>query len=811
MYTLTEIARICGEKIIEQGNTFSQSPLKDYCYDTRTIRMPGETVFIALSSGHRDGHAYIQDAYNKGVRNFIVHTIPDHISGNFLKVRDTLEALQKIATWHRSQFRYPVIGITGSNGKTIVKEWISALLNPETELVRSPGSFNSQIGVPVSVLRMRPEHELAIFEAGISRTGEMQKLEEIIRPDLMVLTHLGDAHAEGFVSFEEKVKEKLILGKRALCVLTLGNQRKYAEKLGLPVKSIGQEDYNEVQIKNLQEKSSGWSFRIGQDLFSLYQDGPAALENALIAIFTCMEYGIPLSVLAERTEHLQAVSMRMEMITDNPRTTVLNDAFTADPDSVRNAFRMLSRFNAQPRKIVILTDLDHLGKATLKIQENLMQEAFNLFGMESVILIGPVFKQLTKGTEIRAWENLHTMLQEIPRNFFEHAAVLIKGARRFSLEQLVPVLSERVSATCFRINLNTLLSNYRILKSRIHTDKKIMAMVKASSYGSGSWEIAQELESEGVNYLAVAYITEGIALREHGIRTPVMVMNPDPEGLRHLYEYRLEPVVYSLPFLNEVIKEFPSGKTLKVHIEVETGMMRLGFPASESEALVQWLKNHPSVEVASVFTHLAASESPEEDDFTRQQFTLLKDFSESLKSVRTGFLVHAQNTAGALRFSESWLDMVRLGIGLYGVSPLTEPVPGLKETGSLVSKISQIHACPKGSTVGYNRRMKAERDMKIATIALGYADGIPRSLSNGKAGFIIKGKTAPVTGTICMDMIMLDVTDIPGVKAGDEVLIFGYHENMYQSVEKIAQAAETISYEIITGIHPRVRRIYIRE
>jgi len=813
MYTLKEIAEICGGTLVQVGSPYPFIKITQFCFDSRTLNLPAETVFIALGTGYRDGHDYIPEVRDKGVRQFIVRRVPEDMGGNFLVVDNPLETLQKLAVWHRNKFSIPVIGITGSNGKTIVKEWVNALLSPDTEIVSSPGSFNSQIGVPISLLRLQDYHELAIIEAGISRAGEMQKLEAMVRPDIMVLTHMGEAHAEGFNSMEDKLEQKLLFGCRSWVILTLGTQRYIKDKTGVPVRTIGTDDFNEVRVEHLRELVSGWSFRIGTVVFQLHQAGPAALENAWLAILTALECGADISVLPERVESLMPVSMRTEMITDNPRTTIINDACTADPDSVRNALRLLKRFSAQPRRMVILSDLDHLGKRTLEIQRALLQEAINMLGRENVLLIGPVYKQLGETFGVSAWETPEALIKALPLSFFDNASVLLKGARRFALEKLVPVLSGKVSATVYRINLTQLVNNYRVLRSVLPQGQKVMAMVKASSYGSGSWEIAQELESEGVDYLAVAYISEGISLRAHGIRTPVMVMNPDPEGLHHLIPCQLEPVVYSLEFLEKISAILPSDSEayLKIHIEVETGMMRLGFPLNDIVALKEALLKYPGLEIASLFTHLAASEDAKEDEYTRHQFSLLRTFADSLREVNSHFLIHAQNTAGAIRFLEPSMSMVRLGIGLYGVNPVPNHFIGIREIGTLVSRVSQIHDCPKGQTVGYNRSWVAREDLKIATIPLGYADGIPRALAHRQTGFYIREKFAPIAGNICMDMIMLDVTHIPGVTAGDEVLIFGESNGVFQSVANIARALDTIPYEIITGIHPRVRRIYIRE
>jgi Alr-MurF fusion protein len=814
LYTLEDIAKVCGGTIVSRGNPFPLVKVQYFCYDSRILTIPGETVFIALDSGRRDGHTFIQELRDKGVRQFIVKHIPDIPgSANYLVVEDPLLAMQKLAAYHRRQFDCPVIGITGSNGKTIIKEWIIALTGQDIEWVRSPGSFNSQLGVPVSVLRLRKYHEAALFEAGISQVGEMKALEEIIRPDIAILSHMGDAHAEGFESFEDKVREKLLLAANANVCITLASQRPLLNSVKCRIRCIGIEPDSEHWVEHLKEKNNGWSFRLKGVSFELNQPGSAALENAWLAIAAALEIGFAPEVLAERMAHLTPVSMRTEMITDNPRTTIVNDACTSDPDSFRNALRLLNRMQAQPHKMAILSDLDHLGKETQAIQKALLSEAVNMLGKENLLLVGPVFCKIAGDFGVAAWPDLDAMLNSIQRSIFNDATVLLKGARRFALERMIPLLSEKVSATRFTIDLSRLVFNYRKLKSYISQDKKVMAMVKASAYGSGSWEVAQELQAEGVDYLAVAYIAEGISLREHGIHIPVMVMNPDPEGIIHLPGYRLEPAVYSLDFLEMLHARIQPGPKshLKIHIEVETGMMRLGFPMEELHRLIDWLELHPEVEVVSVFTHLAAAEDRKEDDFTARQVTLLATFCQRIAEVRTGFLVHAQNTAASMRLNTPILNMVRLGIGLYGINPLSHVKNELQEVGTLSSRISQIHFCPKGESVGYNRKWIADRDSRIATIPLGYADGLPRILSDTPFGFRIKGRVAPIAGTICMDMTMVDVTDIPEVKPGDEVLIFGELDGIVSSVTRLADAAGTIPYDIITGIHPRVRRVFIRE
>lgn len=814
MYTLEDIAKVCGGTIVSRGNPFPMVKVQHFCYDSRILNAPGETVFIALGSGRRDGHKYIQELRDKGVRQFIVKYVPEITgSANYLVVDEPLVALQKLAAYHRRQFDCPVIGITGSNGKTIIKEWIIALTGQDIEWVRSPGSYNSQLGVPVSVLRLRNYHEAALFEAGISQSGEMKALEEIIRPDIAILSHMGDAHAEGFDSFEDKVREKLLLAANANVCITLASQRPMLKSVKCRVRCIGTDSDSEDWIEQLKERNDGWSFRLKGVSFRLNQPGFAALENAWLAISAALEIGFAPEVLAERIAHITPVSMRTEMITDNPRTTILNDACTSDPDSVRNALRLLNRMQAQSRKVAVLSDLDHLGKETENIQKALLSEASNLLGKENVLLVGPVFCKIAEESGVAAWPDLDAMLNSIQRSFFNDAIVLLKGARRFALERMIPLLSEKVSATRFTIDLSRLVFNYRKLKSYIAPDKKVMAMVKASAYGSGSWEVAQELQTEGVDYLAVAYISEGISLREHGIHIPVMVMNPDPEGIIHLHGFQLEPAVYSLDFLEMLHARIQPGPKshLKVHIEVETGMMRLGFPMEELQGLVDWLELHPEVEVASVFTHLAAAEDAREDDFTSGQVMKLAAFCQRIAEIRTGFLVHAQNTAASMRLNTPILNMVRLGIGLYGINPLSQVKNELQEIGTLSSRISQIHFCPKGESVGYNRKWVAERDSWVATIPLGYADGLPRALSGASFGFRIKGRLAPIAGTICMDMTMVDVTDIPEVKSGDDVLIFGELDGIVHSVRLLADASGTIPYDIITGIHPRVRRVFIRE
>ncbi|MCB9231518.1 MAG: bifunctional UDP-N-acetylmuramoyl-tripeptide:D-alanyl-D-alanine ligase/alanine racemase [Bacteroidia bacterium] len=818
-YTLQEIAEILGTRaVIRQA----AEPVQSVVFDSRQVFRPAQTLFVALKGEKRDGHQFIDNAFEKGVHNYLVsdpHQVPEGC--NYIQVPDTLAALQQFATFHRQRFSLPLLAITGSNGKTIVKEWISTLLDKTLLIVKSPKSYNSQVGVPLSLLQLNPAARLGIFEAGISRPGEMEALQVMIQPQLGLLTHFGDAHEEGFPAKEAKLLEKLKLFQACQAVFATADDPlvlKHLQNLNLPLITIGRDSSASIRLISAVEKKNSWEIQLQDQgeihFLKLGLGSQADLENGLLAILVARHFRLSFPEIQEGLEKLQAVSMRMDLISDNPEITIINDAYNADLSSIHNAFSLLFSDEFQPGKALILSDLEHQGQMQEKIQQEVLQEAVKMLGNENIILIGPVFQQISQGN-MDAYATTEDFLREFDYQRFRNKTVLLKGARRFELEKIIPYLSRRVNATLFKVNLNHLSGNLRFFRSLVPRGTKIMAMVKAFAYGSGTWEIAQALERDGIDYLAVAYLSEGIALRTRNISRPIMVMNPDQTGIEQLFHFDLEPEVYSLDFLK---KYLATGKMLgatqmKVHLKVETGMHRLGFRPAELITIQAFLADHPALRVVSVFSHLAAADESDEDAYSHAQVQTLTGFADQLeKALSYKPLRHILNTAGILRFPEYSLDMVRLGLGLYGLSPVPGlPFPELQEVGSLHTIISQLNEYPAGTSIGYGRSQVTERVSRIATLPIGYADGIPRALSNGRVSFLVHGKLAPVIGRVCMDMLMLDVTDIPGVAAGDEVVLFGPQGQAFQSVEALAGGAGTIAYEILSGISPRVRRVYVRE
>lgn len=807
-YTIHEIADAVSAKDLFQGHT-EQPPLLFLSFDTRYIQNGEQTLFIALRTPNRDGHDFIREAFEKGVKNFMVDKKNNLIAGiNYVLVEDTLDALQLWAGFHRNRFRYPVIGITGSNGKTTVKEWLTTLIESAFQVIKSPMSYNSQLGVPISLLQMNPEAEVAIIEAGISQKGEMERLQRIIQPTFGILTHIGTAHADGFASFEEKISEKLILFRNVTHWVYSGEQadvNQMIKKSNLPPV---------LTFKAYIEKNG----RFPLDTLDLapFSHTQADRENAALCILMSRLLGINIEVLKERLPLLYPIQMRTEMITDNPEITVINDSYNSDPDSVINAMEVLKNTLAHPHKRLILTDMLNQGKLSVQQHTRILTIAETLFGKENVYTIGDTFSQIRQESQEvvkKAFQNMEQFMEMFRYEAFKNSTVLLKGARQFGLEKLIPLLNHKPNASVFKVNLNALIHNVRFFRSQIPKHTHLMCMVKAFSYGSGTWEIAEVLEKEGVDYLGVAYVSEGIELKSKGIKLPIMVMNPDTESIEALIYFGLEPEIYQFGLLDRYIRaaRLAGLNRFPVHLKFDTGMGRLGFSEKDLPQIVDYLIRFPDLQVVSIMTHLAAADEPEARDFTLHQLRIFTGICEKFTAL-TGIspLRHALNSAGILNYPEYALEMVRLGIGLYGINPVNTPQV-LQEIGTLVTVISQIHEYPAGTSIGYGRAQFTNRNSRIATIPIGYADGIFRSLSNGKLSMYVREKLAPIFGRICMDMMMLDVTDIPDTKEGDEVLIFGYSGNIFRSVADLAAAAGTIPYEILTSISPRVRRVYVRE
>ena len=817
-YHLQEIAELCGARDLFQGLN-QQVSIRQIAFDTRRIHNSEETIFIALTTANRDGHSFLEDAMAAGVRNFIVDRPLPYKGINYILVDDSLSALQLWALNHRVRFSCPVIAITGSNGKTTVKEWLSTVLEWEYRICKSPMSYNSQLGVPLSILRMHPDTDIAIIEAGISTVDEMEILAGIIQPDLGIFTHLGDAHQEGFDSLRQKWDEKIQLFSTCKNVFIHDFQKEvlqWFEASHLPISLVGKSKVSSIRIVSMALSDLGWSITLTEGEqsydFQLKLFDRASLSNALLVILCSRHLGLSFETIRKRIGLVSSVSMRTEMITDESGITIINDTYNSDIDSVRNAFQSLIDLRGQKKAYIVLSDLEQQGQHTEQVHRQILKEAVPLVGEDQLFTIGPIFKRLRK---LNSALDKEAFIQMIAHKDWGEAIILLKGSRVFALEGLIPHLSSQVNASQVQISLGKLAQNFRYLKSLVPEGIKTMCMVKASSYGSGTWEIAKVLEAEGANYLAVAYTSEGITLRKAGIHLPIMVMNPDRRSIAALLSYNLEPEIYNEAFLKSYIQQarLYGNQEISIHLKLETGMGRLGFEADEIPSLAKILQSSPDIRLISVLSHLAAADDPSSDKFTLEQLQTFEQMYAQLAALSgISSFRHILNTAGIMRFPDYAYEMVRMGIGLYGLDPTYGPEnKHLQEIGTLSSVISQIKSYPKGISVGYGRSQFTTRSSRIATIPIGYADGIPRNVGNGKAQFMVRGRQAPTFGRICMDMLMLDVSDIIDVVEGDKVLIYGQLDGMKKSIYELADAAETIPYEILVRISERVKKIYVRE
>ena len=761
--------------------------------DSRKISYPDTSLFFALSSSRRDGHDFIAEAYAAGVRAFVVsRTVSeqDYPQAIFLQVPDSLQGLQKLAAHHRSRFSYPVIGITGSNGKTIVKEWLYQLLNPDYSIVRSPRSYNSQIGVPLSIWEMDEHHTLGIFEAGISMPGEMEKLAKIIRPTIGVLTQIGAAHDEGFSSRAEKEQEKRKLFEGAI--------------LPQPV---------EVKFRTVQGGRTILTDIHGEVIEIPFTD-EASIENALTcwSVMRLLDYDI--DTIAARMRELQSVEMRLEIKKGIRQCLILNDAYSLDLDSLSIALSHLKQQAGDLTRTVILTDLPEGGRhAYDSLIELLVQQ-----GVKRLIAIGSNISSYLQGRSaslpeqlsVQSYPDRETFEKRFSPHQHQHEAILIKGARSFQLEKILPLLEAQLHQTRMEIDLGALRHNIRVYQSALKPGVKIMAMVKSFAYGSGGVEIARVMQEEGIAYLGVAYADEGVALRADGIRIPIMVMNTEPTAFDAMLEYRLEPVLYSMEMVQAFRQYLRSQGEMHfpVHIEMETGMNRLGVASTDLDQLAEYLLQGNEFQVQSVFSHFTSGEDLAADDFSEVQIQRLNKAIEELSKVQGNtFIRHIANSAAAIRHPDWQMDMVRIGIGLYGIDPAVSDRIALQPVARLLATVAQIKELVPGDSVSYNRKVIVDKNTRIATIRLGYADGFPRRLGNGVGYVILQGKKAPVIGTVCMDMFMVDVTDIPTVRVGDDAIVFGSE----LPLTDLARLAGTISYEIMTGISQRVKRVYVEE
>ncbi|MBA3828035.1 MAG: bifunctional UDP-N-acetylmuramoyl-tripeptide:D-alanyl-D-alanine ligase/alanine racemase [Taibaiella sp.] len=804
--------------------------------DSRRIADEVHTLFIALSTSLRDGHTFIADCYNKGVRSFLVSKQVDVASfpgASFILVKDTLTAAQQIATRYRKLFTIPVIGVTGSNGKTIVKEWLYQLLSPSFTTVRSPKSYNSQIGVPLSVWLLEPETQLGIFEAGISQPGEMDKLEHIIRPTIGVFTNAGEAHSEGFLNMRQKINEKLLLFRNAEhlvycrdhhelneCVSQyVNNIKHYGTEANLKLFTWSQKQDADMRITAVNKKSNQTFIEAAwqQQAISIsipFTDN-ASVENAIHCWCILLLMGIAQHDIAQRMHTLQPVSMRLELRQGINDCTIINDTYNSDLTSFQIALDYLGQQKQHHHHTVILSDMQQIGKPPAELYD----EVANLIGHRSIyrfIGIGPALYKnksaFRKHKKLRSifFKTTDEFLKNIHLLTFTNEAVLLKGARAFAFEKISLLLEQKIHQTVLSINLSSLTHNLNVFRAHLLPGVRTMAMVKAFAYGSGTYEIASVLQFSGIDYLSVAYTDEGIMLRKAGVTLPIMVMSPEAIAFDRMIAWKLEPEIYNFRSLQAFTDMAHTLGVLAypIHIKLDTGMHRLGFMPGEMDDLTAQIADNPHVHIASIFSHLAASDDSAQDEFTLQQAALLEQMAATLtKALTYKPLLHIANSAAIVRHPRLQMDMVRLGLGLYGIDGTGILHDQLRQIGTLKTTIAQVKDIPAGDTIGYNRSAVATTPMRIAVISIGYADGYPRSMGNGNAYVLVQGRQAPTVGIICMDMCMIDITHIPEAKEGDDVIIF----SPALPVTLLATWSQTIPYEIMTGISQRVKRVYVNE
>lgn len=828
-YTIDDIAAIVkGELFIKKA----PGDIEHLLLDSRKVVYPCTSLFFALKGPRRNGDQFIRELYGKGVCNFVVQakfSVEGIPNINVIVVEDTLIALQALAQYYRKQYDIAVIGITGSNGKTIVKEWLNQLLEDEYQIVRSPKSYNSQTGVPLSVWQMNGGHQLGLFEAGISKTGEMDKLEKIIQPTIGVLTNIGEAHSGGFKNIRQKADEKLRLFSNVTTLIFCKDYPSVQDSITSYLNPL------RIENKAAPVNLFNWSYTSVATLriLSIVKDtagtiiaaicyqraisiripftDDASIENSITCWAVLLYLNITEDNIQAGFKKLAHIAMRLELKKGINNCTLINDSYSADLSSLKIALDFLSQQQQHQNKTIILSDFLQSGKEDTALYQEIadavhQKKIQRLIGIGNRILKQDTLFRSIPGIRSAFYPDVESFQKDFYNLAFNNEAILLKGARIFEFERISRLLEQKAHQTVLEIDRDALLHNLREYQKLLNPSTRIMAMVKAFSYGSGSYEIAGLLQFHRVDYLAVAYTDEGVELRKAGITLPVMVMNAEESTFDALIRFRLEPDIYSFNILKDFdlflrkksIQEFP------VHIELETGMHRLGIELEQVPDLIKQLKDS-AFKILSVFSHLVASEDPAEDHFTKkqaQQFVAACDNIEA--AIGYSFIRHIANSAAISRHPELQLDMVRLGIGLYGIDSALNHLLDLKEVSCLKTTVAQVKQIPKGETIGYGRKAMARHNMVIATVRLGYADGYPRKLSNGKGSMLLQGYLAPVIGNICMDMTMIDITGIDGVQEGDEVIVFGKE----LPISQVAEWAETIPYEIMTGISQRVKRVY---
>ncbi len=783
--------------------------LEHLIIDSRKTIVSEGAVFFAIAGARNDGHRFVEALYEQGLRNFIVEKSVDlPADANVLRVPSATQALQDIVGYHRKTFTIPVIGITGSNGKTIVKEWLYQLLSDTYSIVKNPGSYNSQIGVPLSVWNMKSYHTLGLFEAGISQPGEMEKLQAVLNPTIGVFTNIGSAHDEGFVNQQQKIEEKSKLFIKSDCVIYCKDHTAVGDVLQakkIKTLSWGYSPLADIHIT----KNGTYQLTYQQRKLELtlpFSDA-ASVENCFHCVAVMLYLNFSEKEIQEGIQSLRAVAMRMELKEGINQCQVIDDSYNNDLAGLQVSLDFLNNQHQKQKKALILSDVLQSGMEPA-VWTKQVADLVKSNGIEHFIGIG---EQLSKQKKFfpsssTFYASTEEFLNAFNEQDFLNEIILVKGARTFAFERIVQRLQRKVHGTIMEIDLSAMVHNLNYFRANLKANTKIMAMVKAFAYGSGSKEVANLLQYHKIDYLGVAYADEGVELRKNNIRLPIMVMNPSPNTFDVLIQYQLEPEIYSFSLLRSLI-QYLNGRPCTLHIKFDTGMHRLGFTEADVPELSHLLNQHPNLKVSTLFSHLAGADEAQHDAYSTEQAKLFLRCADQL-SQSLGYkpIYHLLNSPGILRLPQFQFDMVRLGIGLYGIDPTTEKNKNLKPVASLKTKVSQVHTLHKGQTVGYGRHGKITGDQQIATIAIGYADGYSRAFSKGVGKVLVQGKMVPVIGNVCMDMTMVDVTGL-NVKEGDEAIIFG--EGL--PIEKVAESIHTIPYEILTNTSERVKRVFVAE
>lgn len=813
-YTVQHIAEITNAQVIGDGNLL----IKNIAYDSRIIYAIKNTAFIAINTHKNSGEKFIESAIDRGIKVIISeHHYPEFENITWIIVENSVAFLQKLAKYHFENSHLQSVGITGSNGKTILKEWLYQCLWNEFPTVKSPKSFNSQIGLPLSLLQINNSHQLGIFEVGISKPHEMEKLENIFHPQIGLLTHIGTAHAANFSSEEELIDEKIRLFKTSEVIIYNGDhtlvdqkiKKSYSDKKLI---AYGFKKENQVFISsNISRDENIVVDYFGEEIsFPAHQRDEATLTNAMALITVLKELNIENKKIVEKINLLKAVEMRLEAIEGIKGNIIINDSFNLDLDSLRTALQFLNEYN-KSKKSLVLTDIVGVSTNAKELYEE-VSELVNEQNFDSLFLIGDEISKYSELFKSKTYTFIDTkeLIESKYLTELENQIILLKGARKFEIEKLKDILELRKHDTVLEVNLNAILHNINYHKSLLKPGTKMMAMVKANAYGLGSFEVSEFLQHHHIDYLGVAYADEGVELRKKGITTPIIVMNPEQHSYQTIIEYNLEPEIYSFRVLDlfyEAVQKSGYDKKYPIHIKLETGMHRLGFKDFELDQLSETL-SHINVKVQSIFSHLSSSDMPEEKEFTLKQLNFFeKNSSYLIEKLGYTPIRHILNSSGITSYTDHQYDMVRIGIGMLGESADPEIQKQLRSVVSFKTVISQISTVEDGESVGYSRRYKADHPTRIATIPVGYADGIPRLIGNQVGNVGVNKTLAPIVGNICMDMMMINIDHIPNVKEGDTVTVF----NAHPSLKEFAGYCKTITYEVLTSISPRVKRIYIKD